>query len=200
MTKRSLLWFLTGVLMFALYGCSPKNEPPKIYYFQIKNMQMRITEKFAPWDIWDPKNLVNKPPGLPTDSLYFREQDTNTFERFLGQGTGISTHIWFNLVDFEKRSEKFDFPRYLPSHAWEPPNRDSKNDIYGLMAFKNTRSGDDYLNYRFDLKSGESLFMTCTGFNFPRPLCFVTTTWRGLQLQYMQSYSDLSNGVTCIHA
>ena len=60
------------------------------------------------------------------------------------------------------------------------------------MAFKNTRSERDNLNYRYDLKSGETLFISCTGFSMPRPLCFVTTTWRGLQLQYMQSYSDLS--------
>jgi hypothetical protein len=192
MTKRSLLWCLTGVLMFTLFGCSPKNESPKIYYFQIKNMQMHIPQKFAPWDIWDPKNLVNKPPGLPTDSLYFREQDTHTFERFLGQGTGNTNHIWFNLVDFEKRNEKFDFPRSFTRLAWEAPNRDSKNDIHELMAFRNTRTSNDYLNYRYDFKSGETLFISCAHFSMPRPLCFVTTTWRGLQLKYMQSYSDLS--------
>ena len=60
------------------------------------------------------------------------------------------------------------------------------------MAFRNTRTSNDYLNYRYDFKNGDTLFMSCTGFNFPRPICHITTTWRGLQLRYMQSYSDLS--------
>lgn len=189
MTKRFLLWFLMGVFMFTVFGCSPKNEPPKIYYFQIKNMQLRIPQKFAPWDIWDPNNQATKPPGLMLNKMYFEEQDVKTFERFLGRGTG---HIWFNLVDLEKRNEKFDFPRSFTSPAWEEPNRDSKSDIHNLMAFQNTRSSDDYLNYRYDFKSGDKLFISCTSFNMPRPTCHITTTWRGLQLRYMQSYSDLS--------
>ena len=181
--------FVAAIFALIFLGCSPIKDP-EVHYYQIKNLYLRIPFRFAPWDLTaEQRYEAPKPPGLSVDGIYFREQDTKSFERFLDRGTG---HIWFDLVDNEKRLKSLDLPRSLPKLAWEPTNRYSKNDVYGLMAFKNIRTSHDYLNYRYDFKSGDALFMSCTGFNFPRPNCHITTTWRGLQLRYMQSYSELN--------
>ena len=189
MTRLFSSFCVAAIVVLIFLGCSPIKDP-EFHYYQIKNLHLRIPFRFAPWDLTAEKRYqAPKPPGLSVDGIYFREQDTKSFERFIDKNTG---HIWFNLVDNGKGATPLDLPWSHSKLAWEPDNRNSKNDIYGLMAFRNVRTGDDYMNYRFNFMSGNALFISCTGFNFPRPICHITTTWRGLQLRYMQSYSELN--------
>jgi hypothetical protein len=191
---KKMLIFLSAVVLLGLAAAYwPKAQPPEIYYFQIKDLHLRIPQKYAPWQYNDAKLIkqASKPPGLRLDSIYFMEQDDKTLERFIGTGTN---HIWFKLIEtgLLNGESSSEFPKSFPKSAWADSLRDSKNDLFSLKAFSTFNSRSDFLNYRYDFEDGQILYMSCTGFNFPRPICYVTTTWHGLRFEYMQSHINLS--------
>jgi hypothetical protein len=171
------------------------------YYFQIKNVQLRIPAKYlysfpGPTDgiecNSDRVNCAQQPPGLNVKGITFQAQDFRTFERYREPKgfQGLSDVLKIGLHEPESFHENDRLPNY--AGTWDPEKRDPKNDIYGLQAYKSLKIGADDVNYRYDFGGGTVLHMTCKAFHMPNPHCEAIEPWHGLLLRYQFTHRHLA--------
>lgn len=189
----SSCFLITGIGSVA--ACKPKDLDMDTYYFQIKNIHLKIPAKYlhlacagigAP-DIRSCNELLktkaNKEPGLPLPGLTFFEQNIRDFERYQESDgfKGLSNSLRIDLND----PDAIPKGRHLPSATatWAAEDRNPADDVYGLKAYVN-RVHKEEKAYRFEIEGGGVLLMACTAFNMPNPGCHVATYWRGLLLRY----------------
>ena len=176
-----------------LFGCTDRASTPDFYYIVIQGLNLRIPGKFGPISVTRDTSIqdrckhnfstcLEKVPGAPAESVFFIEQDFKTFERNRPPKDfkGLSDNLKLWVSSYNKYSQSPRLPNL--TQTWNDSNRASTNKLYGLTEYK-TINGDD-ANYLYRFDDGTTLYMTCKHFNLPNPGCSVTTTWRGLWLNY----------------
>jgi len=196
------LWILLAIVLLA--ACRREPVELETYYFQIKDVHLRIPGKY----VWyfpsgltfrdtrgcdrEPLKCAQHPPGLTIQGISFQEQDFHTFEHYKEPTgfQGLSDILKIGLDESESLPKSYWLPNYVGT--WNAEKRDPKNDIHGLQAYKSLKTGDDDVNYRHDFGGGAVLYMKCSGFSFPNPRCEVSEPWRGLLLRYEFTHRHLA--------